>query len=84
MSDNCGFQGVILLAGYTLGAEFTFIDAGDKVISVLSMIPLYAEEMDYKLKKGTEALLDKFDKYNISEVVDINRKNTCKKKFGLF
>ncbi|MCW4468318.1 suppressor of fused domain protein [Flavobacterium sp. MFBS3-15] len=84
MSPNCAFEGVILLAGYTLGQEFTFIDAGEKVISVLSMIPLYAEEMDFKLKKGRDALLDKFDKYNISEITDINRKNTCKKKFGLF
>lgn len=84
MSPNCAFEGVILLAGFTLPEEFTFIDTGDKVISILSMIPLYAEEMDYKLKKGTDALLEKFDKYGISEIIDVNRKNTCKKKFGLF
>jgi len=84
MSPNCGFEGVILLSGFTLPEGFAFIETGDKVISVLSMIPLYAEEMDYKLKKGTDALLEKFDKYNISEIIDVNRKNTCKKKFGFF
>ncbi|RYY52219.1 MAG: suppressor of fused domain protein, partial [Chitinophagaceae bacterium] len=51
---------------------------------VLSMLPLYAEEMDYKLKKGSDALLTQLDKYNIGEIIDVNRKNTCKKRFGLF
>jgi hypothetical protein len=39
--------------------------------------------MDFKLKKGTDALIDRFEEYNVSDVVDINRKNTCAKK-GLF
>ena len=84
MSPNCAFEGVILLPGFTLPEEFTFIDTGDKVVSVLSMLPLYAEEMDYKLKKGSDALLNQLDKYNIGEIIDVNRKNTCKKRFGLF
>jgi Suppressor of fused protein (SUFU) len=84
MSPNCAFEGVILLPGVTLPEEFTFIETEDKVISILSMVPLYAEEMDFKLKKGSGALLDKFDKFDIGEIIDVNRKNTCKKKFGLF
>ena len=36
--------------------------------------------MEFKLKKGTEALLEKFDKYQVSSVLDVKRLNTCKKK----
>ncbi len=33
--------------------------------------------MNYKLKYGIDALLEKFDEYNVSELVDIHRKNAC-------
>ena len=39
--------------------------------------------MNYKLKKGSDALLAKFDKYLVSDIVYIDRENTCAKK-GLF
>jgi len=42
------------------------------------MIPVYKEEMDYKLEEGTDALLDLFDEYGISELVDIDRPNVCR------
>ncbi|MEL1243622.1 suppressor of fused domain protein [Flavobacterium sp. DGU11] len=84
MSPNCAFEGVILLPGFVLPEEFNTIDTGDKVINILTMIPLYANEMDFKLKKGASALMPLFDKYNVGDVININRRDTCKRKFGLF
>lgn len=40
--------------------------------------------MDFKLKHGTDELLGKFQKFGIKEIVDINRPNNCKMRFGLF
>ena len=56
----------------------------DKTIHFLSLIPLYKEEMNYKLDKGIEKLYEKFDKYGVNELLDVTRRNTCQKLFGIF
>ena len=53
-------------------------------VKFFSVIPIYKEEMHYKLKYGVEGLMDKFDKYKINEVIDINRKNVCKRSIWPF
>lgn len=40
--------------------------------------------MEFKLKKGLDSLYQKFDAAGINELLDINRKNVCRKLFGLF
>ena len=56
----------------------------EKDIHFFSLIPLYKEEMNLKLRKGADELFEKFDKYGINDIVNINRKNVAKKLFGLF
>lgn len=63
---------------------FTLAVSPDKEIHFFSLIPLYSEEMDYKLKQGADALFEKLDKAGVTELLDPQRKNTCKKLFGLF
>ncbi|WP_445322382.1 suppressor of fused domain protein [Paenibacillus sp. IHBB 10380] len=42
-------------------------------------MPLYTEEMNFKLKNnGADALLAKLEKAGVDEKVDIKRKNVCK------
>ncbi|MFC4098070.1 suppressor of fused domain protein [Paenibacillus xanthanilyticus] len=68
-----------------LHAFFTLNMEPDKDVHFFSLIPLYAEEMDLKLSKGTEALRVKLDQAGVNEVVQLDRKNVAKKKlFGLF
>lgn len=54
---------------------------GDMKINIYIAVPLYKEELEFKLEHGTEALLEKlFGSGEISDsafVVDINRKNVC-------
>lgn len=76
--------GSILLPPSLPSKEFGRIKEQGKTIFLLNVVPLYEEEMNYKLRKGVNGLLSRFDKFRISEVVDINRENTCKKKFGIF
>ncbi len=54
----------------------------DKTIYFHSVIPIYREEMEYKLKYGAEPLLERFAKNNVDELLDINRMSVVKK--GLF
>jgi hypothetical protein len=56
----------------------------DKNINIYNVFPIYTEEMEYKNKHGIDKLLGKFDQYNLMDIYDINRENTCKKKWFTF
>jgi hypothetical protein len=76
------FTGVMLSPPYWLGPEFFQLDVGNgEKICFYNMIPLYAEEMNFKLTKGVEALEGLFDKQGIGFAVDTARKNVAKKRF---
>ena len=75
---------MILFPSVSLGKDFFSLPINeDKTIHFYCLYPLYKEEMDYKLKKGTGALLDKFAKKYMSDIVDPDRENLSVKK-GLF
>jgi hypothetical protein len=77
--------GVMLLPSVTVPEAFATlqIDA-EKETHFLSIVPLYREEMDLKLRKGTDALLERFDKHGIDDTIDPRRINTARKRFGFF
>jgi hypothetical protein len=75
---------ILLLPSYMIGEKFFNLKISEeKTINFFYLCPIYKEEMEFKLKNGVNDLLDKFDKYDISEVINVSRKNTCMKK-GLF
>ncbi len=58
--------------------EFQVLEISpQKKIHFLSIIPIYTEEMHFKLEQGTEALYDLFDRHNVSELLDPTRHNCC-------
>jgi hypothetical protein len=59
------------------------VNAG-KTIHFLSLIPIYREELDFKLRKGFESLLERLGTVGVTELLDVQRKNACKKRWGLF
>ena len=81
MTHGNKFAGVIFLRSVTLPEEFSEIRLEDKTVYIYLMVPLFKEEMEYKLNHGTDALLRRFDKYGIADIIDINRINTCKTRF---
>jgi hypothetical protein len=84
-AENTKFTGVMLATSLNVPEEFIQLKIDDeKDIQFFSLIPLFEEEMNLKLQKGSDELLDKFDKYNINDIVELNRKNVGKKLFGLF
>jgi predicted Zn finger-like uncharacterized protein len=56
--------------------ELTMPD--DRVVHFYALVPLYREEMEFKLKHGTEALLERFAAAEVNELLDVRRTNVCK------
>lgn len=54
--------------------------AAGETISFYMLVPLYAEEMDLKLKKGAEHLEQKLEKAGIGSVLDPRRPNVAKRR----
>jgi Suppressor of fused protein (SUFU) len=78
---------MILLPSLSIRNGFSRLKVNKtKQINFYCLYPLYKEEMDYKLKKGLDALIDRFEKHHVTDVVDINRRNVCLKSgpFGLW
>jgi hypothetical protein len=53
----------------------------NKTINFLAFVPLYQEEVDFKLKYGFNRFLDQLDATDVTltELLDIHRENICKK-----
>ncbi|MCH5204614.1 MAG: suppressor of fused domain protein [Oscillospiraceae bacterium] len=56
------------------GADCCRLPNGDTV-NFLELIPLYREEMDFKIDNDTHELLEKMN--GVSHIIDINRENSC-------
>ncbi len=78
-AEGIGFNSIMLASSMELSDEFTHIELDNgKVVDIYTLIPLYKEELEFKMKNGASALLEKFDKFGIEEIVKIGRKNVCK------
>jgi hypothetical protein len=84
-ANDSKLNGIIILPSVNVPSDFYHLDIDeDKRIEFFSIVPLYEEEMNLKLEKGSDYLLDKFDKYAVTDIVDPKRKNLAKKWLGIF
>ncbi len=84
-AESTELSGIIILPSINISNDFFELKINDdKIIQFYSIVPMYNEEMNLKLAKGTDFILDKFDKYNISDVINVSRRNVGKKRFGIF
>jgi Suppressor of fused protein (SUFU) len=44
-------------------------------------MPLYQDEIDFKLENGIDALYERFGKAGVSDVLDINRPSCIKRSW---
>lgn len=49
-----------------------------KIVQIFAVMPIYAEELAYKIEQGAEALLARFDAADLLDVVDPQRPNVCR------
>lgn len=76
-AENTELNGVIL---NVLKEEISSISTKDgNLINVYSLVPLYKEEMDYKLEYGSDSLFEKLAEVQGSGFwIDASRKNVCR------
>ncbi|WP_196887283.1 suppressor of fused domain protein [Aureivirga sp. CE67] len=78
-AEGIGFNSIMLAYSIELSDDFTQIELENgKVVDIYTLIPLYKEELEFKKEYGATALLERFDKFEIEEIVEIGRKNVCK------
>ncbi len=78
-ADNTEFCCMLLLPPIREAEAFFELKINEeKSIHFLVVVPIYREEMDFQLKNGFKKLLDKFDAYNINDIIANDRPNTCK------
>ena len=86
-AEDTKLCGMMLLPAMNVPEGFATLEVTpDKTIHFYQLMPIYAEEMDLKLRKGAEKLTDLFDKYDVDVVVNPRRKNVAlrRKWLGLF
>jgi hypothetical protein len=77
--------GAIILPSVTVPDDFHRLRIDEsKEIAFFSVVPLYDEEMNLKLRAGSDELLDRFDRMHVNDIVDPMRRNVAKKRFGIF
>jgi hypothetical protein len=86
-AKNNNFCASILLPSMTLGEE-SFILRRDygKDIYFFCVVPIFEDELLFKMENDADQLMDLFDEHQVSDIVDIHRGSvisTSKNKFGL-
>ena len=74
------FSGVVLLSSMDEFTDFEILEVSpEKQIWFYNVVPLYPEEMDMKLNKGTDKIEDLLMKRGMSGPIDTKRVNVAKK-----
>ncbi|MEZ6055571.1 MAG: suppressor of fused domain protein [Planctomycetaceae bacterium] len=72
------FTCALLLPPILMPPEFwTLSTPSGREIHFLAVVPLYQEEIEFKLEHGLDPLLDKFEEYHINEIIYRDRPNCC-------
>jgi hypothetical protein len=77
--------GAIILPPASVPGDFRSLQIDEsKTITFYSVVPLYQEEMELKLRAGSEKLLDRLDARGINDLIEPRRVNVARKRFLLF
>ncbi len=77
---NTKFCGWLLFPPALAPEEFHELKVSpEKTIYFFSLFPLYESEMNLKLKKGTEELINRMADNDVCELIELGRKNVAKK-----
>ena len=75
-APNTKFNSVVLDLCENHQGEVRLETSSGKTINFYQIIPLYPEELEFKMNNDAETLIDLFDKKNIEyKIVDINRRS---------
>jgi hypothetical protein len=73
--------GMLLLQPLSLGEEVRRLErASGDVVNFFLLFPLYAEELDLKVAKGLDTLLERFAAARVTDIIDAHRPNVAAKR----
>ena len=76
MASNTKLAGVMLIDPENVDEEAAVCELPNgECVNFYQVIPLYQEEMDFKIEHSAEVLLERMD--DVSALVDIHRRNVC-------
>lgn len=67
-----------------LEKELTTVELTDKMVNFLSVIPIFEDEFDFKIGKGTYKFQKKLGGQNVTELLDDFRRSALKTKWRFF
>jgi hypothetical protein len=77
-SDDTELGCMLLLTALSLPEEFqTLAISPTKTVQFYTLYPIYREEMALKMEQGVDALIDRFEEYDIGDVLDLTRPNVA-------
>jgi hypothetical protein len=77
--SNTGLCGMLIIGPPIEYQNFFSLKVNSrKTIYFFEVMPLYREEMEFKLRYGVDALLDRLEACNTGHILDINRVNVCR------
>lgn len=74
-AKNVLFNSALIFQPLGTNSKFNALKYKRDKIYFYSVMPLYPEELQLKFDKGNNELYDRFEKYDINDIVDIKRKN---------
>ena len=75
-AENTDMCCMLILKPFLFGGDFLTLEATpEKTIQLLSVIPIYPEEMAFKLQHGIYELLPKLQAIGLNERLDLERPN---------
>ncbi len=84
-ASNTKFCSSILVPPLTCPDPFrTLTISEDEVIQFYAVLPLYLEELECKLHDGMSVLIDRLDNNRVTEIVNLHRSNSCRKRWFCF
>ena len=81
VAENTGFNSCVLFISFGKGNKPVGplkLDPSDKEVAFFQLVPLYPEELQFKLEHSFDELEDIMDDDLYDPVVDIHRENYCK------
>lgn len=80
-AESTKLSGMMLLPPTTLPEDLHRLERSNgDVVRFWALLPLYTEEMDLKLKQGSDALLVKLDDAGVNDIIDPSRPNVAAKR----